>query len=44
MGLPQVRLTTRQMMTGVAVVAVFLGGLMEGPRHYWRCKDTVASC
>jgi hypothetical protein len=44
MGLPRVRFTMRQMMIGVAVMAVFLGGLIEGPRHYWRCKSRAASC
>ena len=30
-------------MVGVAIVAVFLG-VIEGPRHYWRCTGTSASC
>jgi hypothetical protein len=44
MGAPRVRFTMRQMMVGVAVVAVCLGGFIEGPRHYWRCTGTSASC
>ncbi len=38
------RFTVWQMMVGVALVAVFLGGFIEGPRHYWKCTSTSASC
>jgi hypothetical protein len=40
----RVRFTMRQMMVGVGVAAVGLGGVIEGPRHYWRCRGTSSSC